>query len=41
MTKLTKSAHKDFAIKLFECLGYDYIHAPDGDVTKAIVRKFE
>ncbi len=24
MTKLT-----EFAIKLFECLGYDYIHAPD------------
>ncbi len=29
MTKLTESAIEDFAIKLFERLGYDYIHAPD------------
>ncbi|MEQ1584060.1 MAG: hypothetical protein WAQ56_08485 [Candidatus Nitrotoga sp.] len=27
MTKLTESAIEDFAIKLFECLSYDYIHA--------------
>ncbi|HEU0283439.1 MAG TPA: type I restriction endonuclease subunit R [Gallionella sp.] len=27
--KLTESAIEDFAIKLFERLGYDYIHAPD------------
>lgn len=30
MTKLTESAIEDFAIGLFERLGYDYIHAPDG-----------
>lgn len=29
MTKLTESAIEDFAIKLFERLGYDYIHAPE------------
>ena len=29
MTKLTESAIEDFAIKLFERLGYTYIHAPD------------
>lgn len=29
MTKLTESAIEDFAIKLFERLGYSYIHAPD------------
>lgn len=29
MTRLTESAIEDFAIKLFERLGYDYIHAPD------------
>jgi type I restriction enzyme R subunit len=29
MTQLTESAIEDFAIKLFERLGYDYIHAPD------------
>ncbi len=28
-TRLTESAIEDFAIKLFERLGYDYIHAPD------------
>ncbi len=28
-TKMTESAIEDFAIKLFERLGYDYIHAPD------------
>ena len=27
MTKLTESATEDFAIKLFERLGHDYIHA--------------
>ena len=27
--RLTESAIEDFAIKLFERLGYDYIHAPD------------
>ena len=26
---LTESAIEDFAIKLFERLGYDYVHAPD------------
>lgn len=35
MTKLTESAIEDFAIKLFERLGYDYVHdpgiAPDGE----------
>lgn len=30
-SKLTESAIEYFAIKLFECLGYDCIHAPDGD----------
>ena len=29
MTKLTESAIEDFAIKLFERLGYAYVHAPD------------
>lgn len=29
MTRLTESAIEDFAIKLFERLGYEYIHAPD------------
>jgi type I restriction enzyme, R subunit len=29
MSKLTESAIEDFAIKLFERLGYSYIHAPD------------
>ncbi|PCH64454.1 MAG: DEAD/DEAH box helicase [Gammaproteobacteria bacterium] len=29
MTKLTESAIEDFAIKLFERLGYEAIHAPD------------
>ena len=29
MTRLTGSAIEDFAIKLFERLGYDYVHAPD------------
>jgi type I restriction enzyme, R subunit len=29
MTKLTESAIEAFAIKLFERLGYSYIHAPD------------
>ena len=29
MTRLTESVVEDFAIKLFERLGYDYIHAPD------------
>lgn len=29
MSKLTESAIEDFAIKLFERLGFDYIHAPD------------
>ena len=29
MTKLTESAIEDFAIKLFERLGYDYTYAPD------------
>ena len=29
MTSLTESAIEDFAIKLFERLGYDYIYAPD------------
>jgi len=29
MTKLTESAVEDFAIKLFEQLGYNYVYAPD------------
>ncbi|MCK4508165.1 MAG: hypothetical protein KAU27_06480, partial [Desulfuromonadales bacterium] len=29
MTKITESAIEDFAIKLFQRLGYEYIHAPD------------
>lgn len=29
MTRLTESAVEDFAIKLFERMGYHYIHAPD------------
>ena len=29
MTRLTESAIEEFAIKLIERLGYDYIHAPD------------
>ena len=29
LATLTESAIEDFAIKLFERLGYDYIHAPD------------
>ena len=29
MSWLTEFAIEDFAIKLFERLGYDYIHAPD------------
>ncbi len=29
MTKLTESAIEDFAIKLFERLGYDAVHGPD------------
>lgn len=29
MSKLTEAAIEDFAIKLFERLGYTYIHAPD------------
>ncbi|MFA5984896.1 MAG: type I restriction endonuclease [Methylococcaceae bacterium] len=29
MSKLTESAIEDVAIKLFERLGYSYIHAPD------------
>ncbi|OTE95636.1 DEAD/DEAH box helicase [Crenothrix sp. D3] len=29
MSRLTESAVEDFAIKLFERLGYQYIHAPD------------
>jgi len=29
MTKLTESAIEDFAVKLFEQLGYDYVYAPD------------
>ena len=29
MSRLTESAIEDFAIKLFERLGYNYIHAPD------------
>lgn len=31
MTWLAESAIEDYAIKLFERLGYDCIHAPDGD----------
>ena len=31
MTRLTETAIEDFAIKLFVRLGYDCIHAPDGD----------
>ena len=30
MSRLTESAIEAFAIKLFECLGYDTIYAPDG-----------
>ncbi len=30
MSKLTESAIEDFAIKLFERLGYSYVYAPDG-----------
>jgi len=29
MTRLTESAIEDFAIKLFERLGYSYVYAPD------------
>lgn len=29
MSRLTESAIEDFAIKLFERLGYSYVHAPD------------
>ena len=29
MNRLTESAIEDFAINLFERLGYTYIHAPD------------
>lgn len=29
MSRLTESAIEEFSIKLFERLGYDYIHAPD------------
>jgi type I restriction enzyme R subunit len=29
MSRLTESAIEDFAIKLFERLGYDYVYAPD------------
>lgn len=29
MTKITESAIEDFAIKLFEQLGYHYVYAPD------------
>ncbi|MFZ1765092.1 MAG: type I restriction endonuclease [Candidatus Nitrotoga sp.] len=29
MTKLTESAIENFAIKLFERLGYSYVYAPD------------
>lgn len=29
MTNLTENAIEDFAIKLFEKQGYQYIHAPD------------
>ena len=29
MSRLTESSIEDFAIKLFERLGYDYVHAPD------------
>ena len=29
MSKLTESAIEDFAIKLFERLGYSYVYAPD------------
>jgi len=32
LTGLTESAIEDFAIKLFERLGYGYIHAPDDDI---------
>lgn len=28
MTRLTESSIEDFAIKLFERLGCDYVHAP-------------
>lgn len=31
MNRLTESTIEDFAIKLFERLGYDYIRAQDGD----------
>lgn len=30
MIKLTESAIEDFAVKLFERLGYDYTRAPEG-----------
>jgi type I restriction enzyme R subunit len=29
MTKLTENAIEEFAIKLFEKLGYNYVYAPD------------
>ena len=29
MTKFTEATIESFAIKLFEHLGYNYIHAPD------------
>ncbi len=31
MTKPTEFPIEDFAIKLFECLGNDRVHAPDGN----------
>ena len=37
MSRLTETAIEDFAIKLFERLGYDCIHAPDGETLAAQV----
>lgn len=34
MTRLTESAIEDFAIKLFERLSYDTIHAPAWGATR-------
>ena len=43
--KLTESAIEDFAIKLFERLGYSYVYAPDiahdGENLSCILRNGE
>jgi len=41
MTNFAKSAAEDFAIKPFKRLGYDCIHAPDGDTTLFVLMRGE